>query len=334
MTVRVAIVGAGPAGLMAAWTLHRRGLDVEVLDKGRRTGGRISTREPAGFSFDHGAQYFTCRDPLVRPHVDGWLEAGVVAPWTGRIVSLEGDRAIDKGDTRRWVGVPRMRSIATHLARGSNPHQDTRITAVEGDESRWRLSDHHGDEHGPFDVVLLTVPAPQAAPLLDVAPALAARAAAVQMVPCWAVMVGFDQPLELDFDGAFVHDALLRWVARNNSKPGRPPGEAWVLHADPDWSRAHLEDDPATVAATLLAVFFEATGLAERRPVHLRAHRWRYSQPTSAMDGDCLWDSVRRVGAAGDWCRAGGRVEGALLSGMALAERVLSLTNPPSPDPP
>jgi predicted NAD/FAD-dependent oxidoreductase len=41
------------------------------------------------------------------------------------------------------------------------------------------------------------------------------------MNPCWAVLAGFPSPIETGFDGAFVNEGPLSWVARNGSKPGR-----------------------------------------------------------------------------------------------------------------
>ena len=76
--------------------------------------------------------------------------------------------------------------------------------------------------------------------------ALRAAVAAVRMQPAWAVLVGFETAVDVAFDGAFVVDSPLAWVARNNSKPGRPPPECWVLHATPEWSRPALEIDLPT----------------------------------------------------------------------------------------
>jgi 2,4-dienoyl-CoA reductase-like NADH-dependent reductase (Old Yellow Enzyme family)/thioredoxin reductase len=40
---KVVVVGAGPAGLMAAETLSRRGFDVTVLEKAKKSGGQVNT---------------------------------------------------------------------------------------------------------------------------------------------------------------------------------------------------------------------------------------------------------------------------------------------------
>ena len=60
MTERVAIVGAGVAGLAAARRLAGHGIPVTVLEKSRGLGGRCATRRVRTGSdelrFDHGAQ--------------------------------------------------------------------------------------------------------------------------------------------------------------------------------------------------------------------------------------------------------------------------------------
>ena len=84
----VAVVGAGIAGLAAARALRAAGHSVIVFDKGRGPGGRASSRRAEPFAFDHGAQYFTVRDPRFQTVVDALRDRGVVAPWTGRIVAL------------------------------------------------------------------------------------------------------------------------------------------------------------------------------------------------------------------------------------------------------
>ena len=48
----------------------------------RREGG-------ADLLFDHGCQYFTVKDPSIQAMVDRWLEAGIVADWTGCFGTLD-----------------------------------------------------------------------------------------------------------------------------------------------------------------------------------------------------------------------------------------------------
>ncbi|MDQ6622895.1 MAG: phytoene desaturase family protein, partial [Verrucomicrobiota bacterium] len=58
MARRVIIIGAGPGGLATAMLLARAGLDVTVLEKQPRIGGRTSSIEANGFRFDLGPTFF------------------------------------------------------------------------------------------------------------------------------------------------------------------------------------------------------------------------------------------------------------------------------------
>ena len=62
-TQHIAIIGAGMAGVTCARTLRQAGHKVTIFEKSRGLGGRMATRASAFGSFDHGAQYFTVRDP-------------------------------------------------------------------------------------------------------------------------------------------------------------------------------------------------------------------------------------------------------------------------------
>lgn len=320
----VAVVGAGISGLICARTLADRGHRVRVFDKARSAGGRMSTRRAGAWRFDHGAQYFTVRDPGFRARVAAWRRDGLVAPWTGRIAVLDGGMTVMKADdTERLVAVPGMNALCRHLARDLDVSYETRVDGLERTAAGWRLGSSAGRDLGDFDAVVVSAPAPQAAALIErAAPELAARAGTVAMGPCWAVMAAFPEPLALGFDGAFVHRSPLAWVARNASKPGRPEGEAWVLHGSPEWSEDNLELEPDEAAARLLEAFGEAAGSLGSTPAHLEAHRWRYALPQAPLAEPCLFDAGRRLAVCGDWC-GGPRVEGAFLSGGAAAQHLL-----------
>ena len=319
-------MGAGVAGLACASALARAGAAVAVFEKARAPGGRISTRRGEAGAFDHGAQYFTARDPEFAKAAHGWVEEGVVAPWTGRVVDLAGGSvAVRPSDSKRFVATPRMSSLARHLARTLDVRCGVRIEALEGRAGRWSLRDADGQTHGPFEAVAVATPAPQARPLLAPAPELAARAADVEMAPCLAAMVGFGVEVEASFDGAFVEASPLSWVARDSSKPERGGGERWVLHASTGWSETHLEAEPESFARELVSAFEAALGRPLPAVKHLAGQRWRFARVTKPLATSHLYAEASGLGACGDWC-GGDRVESAWTSGVALGARMLGDT--------
>ncbi|MDN3566574.1 NAD(P)-binding protein [Paeniroseomonas aquatica] len=315
---RVAVVGAGLAGLACARALAAAGAVATLFDKGRAAGGRLATRRGEGGQYDHGAQYLTARGPGFAAA----LAAAGAAPW---------------GGAGRWVGTPGMSALPRALAAGLDLRAARHVGSLAGGPGAWRL--RHWDaalvrpgrplpgiapeEDGPFDAVALALPPAQAAPLVAAhAPGLPPRLAAVRIAPCWTVMLGFAARLPLP-DSLRPGTGPIGWAARDSSKPGRDAGrECWVVQAGPDWSRAWLEAAPAAVIPPLLQALADLAGGPLPALDHAAAHRWRYSLVEAPLGQPCLWDPASRLGLAGDWC-LGGRAEAAFDSGEALAAALL-----------
>jgi predicted NAD/FAD-dependent oxidoreductase len=321
VTTSVAVIGAGLSGLVAARSLTRTGRDVTVFDKGRRPGGRANTREHDGYRFDHGAQFFTVRDPRVEPYLARWAEAGVVAEWKGRLLRITPEGREPASPGRRYVAVPGMVDLARHLSRGLDVRIGARVGSVERVDGAWRLRDDAGTLLADVQEVVVAVPAPQAVPLLAEVPRLQQTAASVEMAPCWATLAAFDRPLGIPFDGAFITGAPLSWVAKNSSKPVRTGPESWVLHATPEWTRVHWDRPREDIPALMLKEFEAVLGRQLPRPGFQRGHRWAYALAGRPVPAEPLVDVEARIAVCGDWT-VGGRVEGALLSGMAAADEL------------
>ena len=108
------------AGLTAARLLADAGQVVTVLDKGRRAGGRMATRQLAGgASADYGAQFFTVRSEAFSAVVARWLDEGTVREWCRGFPSGDGHPRSSDGDGHpRYVGADGMGQLAARMARG------------------------------------------------------------------------------------------------------------------------------------------------------------------------------------------------------------------------
>jgi predicted NAD/FAD-dependent oxidoreductase len=325
----VCVIGAGIAGLACARRLQEGGLSVTVFEKARGPSGRMSTRRSeGGLQFDHGAQYFTAQGPSFSAAVERWVQGGHTGLWSGRFGTLRDGRFEASDLAPRFVGTPRMSALGRHLAGGLSVRTQTRVVAAQRLRAGWRLVDAGGASLGPFDQLVVAVPAPQAVPLLQASPELQAVAAAAEMVPCQALMLRFEDPPRLPFEGARVVDDVVAWIAHDSSKPGRPTPGCWVVHGTPMDCARHLEE-PLDQIATRLARRFRALTGVEASPAHAIAHRWRYARPAAdrVPGSGCRLDPDLRVGVCGDWL-VGARVEGAWLSGRALADRILDPEGP------
>jgi len=342
---RVAVIGAGIAGLACARTLAQAGCEVTVFEKSRSFGGRMACRSTPFGGFDHGAQYFTVRDARFARALA--MQPGLCAPWaanTVRVLDPLG-RVVEASSRRpdaQVVPVPGMNALAAAwaqpLAAAGRVHLQTRVTALARDAvdpRRWQLATESDDlapqVQAGFDQVMLAIPAPQAIDLLRasaVAPDLLQSLETVRMAPCWTLMLAFPQATQPglgqfgpQWDAALSAHHRVAWLARESSKPGRNPVERWTVQASADWSLEHLQDDPQRVVAKMLKAFAEITGI-RAEPAHAQAHRWLYAKTTQALGQDHLWDASLGLGLCGDWC-LGHRVENAFVSGLTLALHAL-----------
>lgn len=322
MVNRVAVVGAGIAGLACARHLQEKGATVCVFEKSRGPSGRLSTRRTDQAQYDHGAQYFTARDPAFLAQVDQWLHEGVVARWQPRLpVAVE----------EPWyVATPGMSSLGRHLANGLDLKVQLRVATVSRDDSSasWTLTMEDGASVNGFAAVVVAVPNEQAVPLIiPHAPDWADQLAATPMLPCWTMMFSTaDELTAWDASGTIdVPPGPIGWWARNSSKPARPVSSRrhdWVVQATPEWTAQHLETDKADVAKQLLESFAAAIGHGAVVPLEApMVHRWLYARRTPGLPvvGSYLWRADLGLGVCGDGL-SHSRVEQAFLSGDTLAQ--------------
>ena len=84
---RIAVIGAGIAGLACARTLVQAGHDVTLLEAAPQVGGRMASSDSPFGSFDGGAQYFTVRDARFGQALET-AAPGVARRWSASAVRV------------------------------------------------------------------------------------------------------------------------------------------------------------------------------------------------------------------------------------------------------
>lgn len=322
--VHVAIVGAGLAGLSCATALDCVGINVTILEKSRGVAGRMSTRKEAGWQCDHGARYFTARDPAFLKQLQQWQDLGAAALWQTAIGVYEnGQWQPSQSSDARYVGTPFMTSPAQWLAKSLTVQNTHTINQIHLQAGLWEL---HSQEHGPLtlnpDWLIIATPAPQAFKLTQ---SISSNIEALQQQSktegCWTMMLRFDHQITIPFEAAFINEGILSWIARNNAKPMRDGNEVWVIHGESKWSQQCIDETPEAIAPKMIAAFIELGG---QLPAEYRIHRWRYASSDPGFGPEFHIEPDQKLGFCGDWLH-GGRVEGAWLSGQKLAHAILEI---------
>lgn len=341
---RIAVVGAGMAGTTCARTLVQAGHEVVVFEQNARPGGRMTSVDTPGGSFDAGAQYFTLRDPRFALALDQTVP-GLCRPWSatairqldedGRATQPQGPLHLES----HWVATPDMghlvRQWAAPLQSQGRLLGNTQVVQIERDllsHAGWQLRVAAPDTlpavHAGFDAVVLALPAPRAQALLAASAldsSLTPALTGVNLAPCWTLMLSYPQAMQpglttlgpqWNVARSTLHPRVA-WLARESSKPGRSQRERWTVHASPGWSREHVRDDPQRVQAKLHRAFADITGI-QATPGHMAVHLWQHAQTQIPLGQSHVWDEELQIGACGDWC-LGMRVEDAFVSGLEMA---------------
>lgn len=300
MTTDVTVVGGGISGLACARAIRDAGRSVRVLDRGRRVGGRLSSRTMDGRPVDLGASYFVVGEAEGFGHVVAeWEERGLARPWTDTFQVVDADGVqTPKPGPMRWAAPAGLRSLALDLAEGLDITAERVVERVEP----FRVD---GEEAGE---VVLAMPAPQAARLAGEAPG-----GAQEWEPVIAVVLRWDErQWDADLHGVFADgDADVSFVADDGDRRG-DGAPVLVVHTTADRARRHLDDSDAAIAPVLAAVRRLLRIGAD--PVATSAHRWTFARPAQATRqpffrspglsacGDAWGDSaaVRTAWSSGD----------------------------------
>ena len=340
------VIGAGLSGVIAARHLAEAGLSVKVLEKSRGFGGRMATRRfrtspiPTGIdspmAMDHGAQYFTARDPKFSQFLEPFIKKGIVKIWTDEFPVIENQGLVPVPEDKRY---PRyicphgMNQLTKVLAAQLTVYLETKAIHLEFTDRSWAVQTEQGTIH-TADVVLSTIPAPQFLELGQVAleqtgqDSLVKILESVRFDPSVAVMAVYGSEVPVpDWKGLmFREDPLLSWISLDSSKRESTSSQeiplSLVVHSTAGFARQHLDSRESAVPL-LLQQAAQYVGDWVTRPIECQVQGWRYALPTHILNQ--LYLETNKPGPlfwAGDWC-GGPRVEGAFLSGWAAGEAIL-----------
>ncbi|MFM1841859.1 MAG: hypothetical protein RLZZ490_595 [Cyanobacteriota bacterium] len=327
----VIVVGGGICGLLAATVLQRQGLTVTVLDKGRGIGGRLASRRLRHGNgvgcFDFGTQYFKAQAPKFQSWVEEWIAAEVVTVWSEGMPTASGTERSQ--GVKLYRGQPSNRSIAQYLAKDLNVINRERAVLVDWRGRQWYV---HGESGHCYqaDCLILTPPLPQTLALLETSAialpeALHHRFQGIHYAPCITLLALLEHPSQVPYPGGlWLAGEPLAWIACNTQKGISPDGYGVTIQAGPAFSQTHLETDPEEVTAFMLTAADPWLG----SPVLMTyLHRWRYSHPLNFYDDSFVYGEFPGPIYVGGDAFLLGKVEGAALSGLAIADDLLTKVN-------
>lgn len=187
---RVAVIGAGIAGLTVAYRRARDGDQVSLFEASARVGGQLSSELQGGFVVEHGAEGFVARSEVVPPlaalagigdHVVDQLEqrsfrfdgselVELLPGEAGRLLGFQVPADdLGRGIRSFWQGMGELPAqLALRLGQSVDLHLGRAIESVTPSPSAVTLLDTRGASLA-FDTAVVATTARSAASLLEAA---------------------------------------------------------------------------------------------------------------------------------------------------------------------
>ena len=328
MTVDIAIIGAGMAGLVCAQQLQQAGYQVILVDKSRGIGGRMATRRLHDTLADHGTCYLKPQSGLLLRLIEQLGDQQILKVWTEQVYSFDNGELIANPPAPRYIAPEGMNVVAKFLAQNLEIKRNLRaIQLSPTPEKIWKISFAETEETLSAKAVIIAIPSPQALDLVsslkdNLEPEFLSALESVEFYPSLSLMAGYESFTPPDWKAVtFPDDPILGWVGFDSSKRVEQSRRVFVLQSSAKFAETHLETTDLNPVAQ--AMFHQAgkTLLAALAfPEWFQIHRWRYAFPKQPLAQTFLDANLEiPLLCCGDWC-GGELVAGAMESGMAAAQ--------------
>ena len=319
--MKIVVVGAGISGCVCAWRLANSGHEVVLVEKGRGVGGRMSTRRMEGARIDHGAQFFTVRDPRMKVLLSHWEQEKAVVPWYDHIPGRD-----DLPSGQRYRGRGGMTSPAKVLAKDFKVETSFFAQRIMREGEQWKLHENDGlNRIITADHLVLTIPSVQLLDLFkrseyELEDDTMVRLRSIRHSQCLAVLGIMDRPSKIQPPGTLTHPVPeIDWISDNQVK-GISETPACTIHASAEYSKKYWDAENSERIPRLLTVAEEHLAV---KITSWASHRWGFAKPEVTF-GSSHWHSpVDRLSLAGDGF-GGERIEKAAMSGWEAADSILS----------
>jgi len=323
MKKKIAVIGSGISGIYAARELSEVA-DVTVFEKSRGFGGRMSTRTREDYQFDHGAQYFTVKSRSFQQFLNPFISNGVITQWNQNIVGIEKNNKPKirnlTADNTLYISTPKMSSFCRHLSSDLNVSLETKVEKIIKKDGEWLL--YSGDNFlGEFAWVIFAIPSHQVAEIIPDCFAFKDEIKNIKMQACYSLMLGFNNPLHINWDAANISGYNISWVAVNSSKPERSGKYSIIAHSTNEWAEDNIESDLDKSKAYLISELSDIMGVDLISADYIDLHLWLYANVSKQNGKKAYIDFDNSLAACGDWCIQG-RVEAAFLSSNYLVNSI------------
>uniref|UniRef100_A0A8D8TJF1 Renalase n=1 Tax=Cacopsylla melanoneura TaxID=428564 RepID=A0A8D8TJF1_9HEMI len=300
---KVLIVGSGITSALTGYLLRQKLLTdlvhITIWDKARGAGGRMTTSRSNAVpncKVDLGLQYITTTPDLLKEHEDIYgplLNKKLLEPLRANIIGYKSKRE----NVIHYVTPEGSSSIVKFFLNNSNINEicyNTFLEKLQKPEGSQQIEAVSKEgKKDLFDIVVLTLPAPQVKELINrnetlsfLSPTEEYKAlSGVHFSERYAFGMFFDIPFERPFDVKyFDNDDIIRYISFDNVKRNRPEEPLSVcVHTTNTFYGAYMEleenaENAKNIIESILLKKMREMFPSWPLPAETKLQKWKYSQ--------------------------------------------------------
>lgn len=330
MKSKIAIIGSGISAAAICYYLDKNKYHIEIFEKARGLGGRMSYKRIDDAIFDHGANCFGaihCEE-FVR-FISPLIKKDLIQRWTGNffVYDSANNRIQNKEEKERLISCPRSNSLIKEIFNNIDVKQihlgKKAFKIISKKDKKLQIIFDDQSKSSDFDYVITSAPAPQSAELIPENCSFLKQIKQINYNATYALMLEFKnndiEKSKLYFSHIAVKHDIITRIAYENSKPSRDlKNHCILIQSSSEYANNNLETDIDKIKEDMMQTFAKITKIT-KKPESSWIHRWLYSNPKNNLNIDQLFDYDLNIGAIGDYLNRP-RIEFAFESGFKMAK--------------
>ena len=297
--MKIAIIGAGFSGCNLYNNLKEKYEDITIFEKSRGAGGRLSTKYIEDKFIDYGTSSLI-------PVTDD-LKFFCLDLAKNGVLKAKYDEFIPKNGINK---------ICKFLIDEKNLLTNTKITKAENTNNKWSLEDEKHNIYNDFDLLFITIPAPQIMQMkIELPDNFKEKLSFIKYDSIFSLILYTNKELKLN-ENKLYENPDIKDIINNSKKYLYKDFSSYVIHSSKEFANCVNEKSKDEICEIFLDNFDDETKeLIEKFTII--PHLWKYAFAKTSLDMPYFLNEEKNLGICGDYF-SHNNVEASLLSSELL----------------
>ena len=304
--MKIAIIGAGFSGCNLFNNLKDKYENITIFEKSRGIGGRISTKYIDDKFIDHGTS-------TLIPITDD-LKFFCLDLVKNGVLKAKYDEFIPKNG---------INSICKFLIDEKDLKTNTKISKAQNIDNKWILEDENHKIYDDFDLLFITIPAPQILEIqIELPNDFKEKLSNIKYNSIFSMILYSNEDIKLN-ENKLYENSNIENIINNSKKYGYKDFSSYVIHS----SKEFANSVNYKTKEEIYELFIENLDDEIKKDLDrftIIPHLWKYATAKSSLDMPYFFNEEKNIGICGDYFNHS-NIEAALLSSELLGNKILNL---------